>query len=330
MTHENSESSSEADPLELDELADANSSWNINARVLSEGLLDKSSERTCSEEPLAEAVINTELILDQLIKLGFAVRQSGTTARLQKADRSFTPNSQDDFRDYLAHVLLAQVTNQKQLEDSEEGEARDMWTRRRDHYKNLDLLSSVQLKLIEANVRRRHRFNYAKRHAGRLAEQGRVLHDGPDLRRTIPPSNESRDNPTPSAIQKHKEIQSFPEHAASTRNTITTATQVEEQFVPKLSATAPSQRDDTVVSITIQKLHYPRPPLRTKDQKAFTCPCCFQTLSEEQAQTNLWRWVSRHCIFTMTPLILPENILLAIFVRTRALYQIARFRICSS
>ncbi|KAF4954705.1 hypothetical protein FSARC_12035 [Fusarium sarcochroum] len=104
-------------------------------------------------DALDAAKHEVEQVIDHLTRLGFAIRKSGITSRSQKADRLFEFEDHHDLFRYLTVLILGR--------GSEEG---------REHY-NVDpkTLSPIQERLAVANLRRRHRFLYAQKHAQKLA-----------------------------------------------------------------------------------------------------------------------------------------------------------------
>ncbi|KAM0259123.1 hypothetical protein ACHAQJ_003494 [Trichoderma viride] len=112
-----------------------------------------------SEVTLKKVMRDIDDILDQLIMLGFAIRKSGTVTRLRKADSSFKSNENEDLRKHLEFILLnSAVRRQKNREDSVENTTK----------KRMQEVTPEQRHLILANLRRRHRFRYARRHQQKL------------------------------------------------------------------------------------------------------------------------------------------------------------------
>ncbi|KAF7552232.1 hypothetical protein G7Z17_g4455 [Cylindrodendrum hubeiense] len=127
---------------------------------------DEESNEEHSEGTLEKAMKNTEDILDQLMMLGFAIRKSGTAARLQKADSSFNPDENMYFRTYLEFILRNNVAKgRKNEEDNRHITAED---RMRETKNGVGEVTPEQRHLILAILRRRHRFEYARRHQQRL------------------------------------------------------------------------------------------------------------------------------------------------------------------
>ncbi|KAJ5927878.1 hypothetical protein N7466_006834 [Penicillium verhagenii] len=100
---------------------------------------------------------DVETNLNQLARLTAAIRKAGNRSRLQKADSTFDPNSANirSLRQHLELLLLAHP---------------DEFGSSNSSAQELDpaLLTTIQLRLIDANLRRRNRFLYAQKHAQKL------------------------------------------------------------------------------------------------------------------------------------------------------------------
>lgn len=217
---------------------------------------------------------NVEDNLNQLSRLTVAIRKAGVRSRLQKADSSFDPdNAQiNSLRRHLELLLLIRPDEH----GSSESSRKELDTAR---------LTPTQLRLIDANLKRRNRFLYAQRHAQKLEakpikqDDTCMLSDAGNRRQrhlytgktaTLSPQEErilAEDNPP----------------AQST----TTATVVDEQIVIPPKTASPT----TVVSVTSSQISYPKPPPIHDDQRVFTCPCCCQSLPTTVARGNHWKYV---------------------------------------
>ncbi|KAG5659084.1 hypothetical protein KAF25_000286 [Fusarium avenaceum] len=127
------------------------SPWSDSSTTDSESRHDTDQE-TPELSNLEAAKAEVEQIIDHLIRLGVAIRKSGTSSRSQKADRYFKDSDHQDFLRYLTVIVLGRGT-----EDGREQFEIDPKS-----------LSPVQERLVMANLRRRNRFLYAQRHARKL------------------------------------------------------------------------------------------------------------------------------------------------------------------
>lgn len=247
-----------------------------------------------SEVTLKEVMKDIDDILDQLIMLGFAIRKSGTVARLRKADSSFKPSENEDLRKHLEFILLNSVARrQKNKEDDMESTAKE----------RIQEVTPEQRRLILANLRRRHRFRYARRHQQKLdqltayppvAKTKPFVHTPeehqemtPGLNRS-PASNDGKSPPT----------EGFPSTTPSTAPP-------QDLQAPEMSATTPSVAEGDIlqiamptaaaasrVSVSVATMNYPSPPPISQKVRGFKCPCCYQTLPEMYKNWSRWRYVS--------------------------------------
>ncbi|KAF5662959.1 transcription factor C2H2 [Fusarium heterosporum] len=127
------------------------SPWSDSSTTDSESH-DDTDQETPELGNLGAAKSEVEQIIDHLIRLGVAIRKSGTSSRSQKADRFFKESDHQDFLRYLTVIVLGRGT--------EEG---------REQFEiDPKSLNPVQERLVMANLRRRNRFLYAQRHAKKL------------------------------------------------------------------------------------------------------------------------------------------------------------------
>lgn len=247
-----------------------------------------------SEVTLKKAMKDVDDILDQLIMLGFAIRKSGTVARLRKADSSFKPNENEDLQKHLEFILLNSAAGrQKYSEENVENTTE----------KKIREVTPEQEHLILANLRRRHRFRYARRHQQKLDQltintlvatskplvhiTGEHQDITPGLNRS-PASDDGKSLPT-------EDYQSItPSNAPP--NTLQG---------PEMSATTPSVPEGDIlqiaipmaaaasrVSVSVATMHYPSPPPISQQMRGFKCPCCYQTLPEMFQNWSRWRYVT--------------------------------------
>lgn len=256
---------------------------------------------------------STEAILDQLVRLAVAVRRTGTSSRLQKADRSFDPKNHEDLQNHLVLMLLAKPSDI----ENKRHEISDISANDKSVNLGVDIaqLSTAQQHLIDANLRRRNRFIYAQRHARKLAsfrlsstqepvqkfELANQPNRGPNIvlaeSRARPPSPETKPVSAASALSTTR--------SDATRITNTTASAISMPFTFNISApsTVMSQ-----VSSTGSKTSYPNPP-HSKGLNSFKCPCCCLTLPVTFSEHDRWRLVDSLLIDFITPTALIDLIL---------------------
>lgn len=102
---------------------------------------------------------NIDAAIENLASIAVAIRQTGRKSRLLKADKGFNPANLGDLRTHLECIALIRPT--LSAESCQEHHENDpLWWQ--DEIKGN--LTSLQRRLIEANLRRRNRFLYAQRH----------------------------------------------------------------------------------------------------------------------------------------------------------------------
>jgi hypothetical protein len=276
---------------------------------------ESSSDSTDSENarsqkaPLEQAMMDTESILDHLICLGMAIRTSGTVSRLRKADVNFTirdyqhledehyeHSHQVDIKDLRAlktHLMTILFAHPSQVVKDEPQDGKKPL----DFTSALEKLEEVHRRTIEqlifANLRRRNRFAYAKRHAEKLAAREEASY--PEEMKFA--TEESVLNPTRNAEQvtSLEEVPNpIPENKPAlilpSMGLVSETSPSEGIVDPRaLKQTAPSQKSMSRMSVSFEKLGWPHPPPVNEKRGSFRCPCCYQTLSKRESEQRLWR-----------------------------------------
>lgn len=208
--------------------------------------------------------------LNQLTRLTVAIRKAGTRSRLQKADSSFDPDS-PHIRSLRRHLEVLLLVWPDQHANSDYGE----------HQLDPTRLSPIQLRLIEANLKRRNRFLYAQRHAQKLESNlGQSKKTPRGIEALGKQSQRSDVNPLSQGgvalVRDGIEAQS-----TTTATHVDDAIEIPPEQIPR-SAT-------TVVSVTSSRITYPKPPRFHNHQMLFTCPCCCQSLPVAIGRGNQWK-----------------------------------------
>lgn len=233
---------------------------------------------------LSEVMKHTEDILDQLIRLGLAIRKSGSGSRLRKADDSFKMGDYQDLQRYLGLILLAQADKQQDNQDKTVKE------RTIDLDKRYDDLSREQKHIIAANLRRRHRFVYARRHQKKLEQP---LDIGiKKATKMVPqpiqtPSSAAPNQGVQPLVKTTTENYEVNRETREVPMTLTTASAVEGDI---LKAVAAPSHAASRVSLTTTKMSYPLPPPIREGMRSFKCPCCYQTLPVMFRERSRWRY----------------------------------------
>ncbi|KAI1125775.1 hypothetical protein F5Y10DRAFT_294354 [Nemania abortiva] len=199
------------------------------------------------------------------------------------------------FREHLQVVLIRDARIRRKREKGD----KDVTSNDRMQAKNDPSdLSPKQNHLILANLRRRHRFVYAKRHQQKLdrvvstQKQPRFVSKAP-----VPKYHED-------AAPEDSRLQAVRDRSVSAKPPSIKVTPLLESSVPTyLSETDPSAAGREIlkkisltsqvtashVSISVARLHYPSPPPRIEGVKSFKCPCCLQTLPEMFRDELRWK-----------------------------------------
>ena len=245
---------------------------------------------------------NIVKVIDQLNRLSVAIRRSGNRMRYEKADRCLQMDKYADFHDSLNFLFALKV-----LKSSEEGRTilrskpptnfdeptdsfsmQGMLTLRRRLVH--PVLLSIQERLIDLNIKRRHRIIYAKDHSSRIATERKT-------QSTVPAELGQRmqfARKESSQVRQAEAQDSFigaiverPQDQCKETLAATSATGVGSQLagIPQpQSSLAPTQ-----VTATGSMVEFPRPPNIRQDASIFQCPFCCITLDEKYSKKARWR-----------------------------------------
>ncbi|KAK0365233.1 hypothetical protein LTR91_012604 [Friedmanniomyces endolithicus] len=229
---------------------------------------------------LAEPCKDAENLLDRLVDIGTLIRRSGLSERLLRADQSFNAKSYIDLRQHLETTLyLRQLLTTRSLEASR------LWhssAESASHLAEYAYLRESQIHLVQANLRRRHRFAFARRRASTLGREVVTTASQPlDAVETMPQevtSSTGDDGQHPIPAREPLPIASQ-----------VSASAVDQSFdVKALEVRSGSSAVSSAQSTTANERTYPKPP-RLSKQQAFKCPCCCQPLPK-RIGANRGRW----------------------------------------
>ncbi|KAG0648343.1 hypothetical protein D0Z07_5176 [Hyphodiscus hymeniophilus] len=114
----------------------------------------------CTSNDLSESMNGVETIINQLVRISVAIHRSGNAARLDRADQTYKADRHSELRD---HLLLLIYANTLSLQEKKAGNI------------NFDVSSQnfteIQLRLIDGNLRRRHRYLYAQKRLKKYGEE---------------------------------------------------------------------------------------------------------------------------------------------------------------
>lgn len=117
-------------------------------------------------ESLAEAKMDVDTAIDNLALIAVAIRRAGKKSRLLRADRRFDPTTLAELEMHLICMALLRRTSHNGDYPQHHKNDPAWWQSEIE-----GVLTPLQERLIEANLRRRNRFIYAQSHSKKLAIQ---------------------------------------------------------------------------------------------------------------------------------------------------------------
>lgn len=261
------------------------SPWSSDQNSSRSSLLEQARDAiTPLDKALTEGCKDIESLLDRLLDLGALIRRSGQASRLFKADMTFKEEAYGHLQWHLDFMLRFANLRCATAEESERWIGSEFTTTTMQKWSN-SLLRPDQVSLITANLKRIHRFAYARKRATTLA----TPKETPlvDLVFSTPV-------PTPPSQLKPREEVLVGESTAIP--TQVSASIVEEQALQIQSEGSEaeivysdrSSAASTDVVLMSDKLRYPNAP-RISSKRAFNCPCCSQVLPKRTG-TNHKAW----------------------------------------
>ncbi|KAL4778459.1 hypothetical protein BJX76DRAFT_362718 [Aspergillus varians] len=226
--------------------------------------------------------------LNQLVRLTVAIRKAGTQSRLQKADSSFNPSRPQilALRLHLMAIIL--------VHPGEDGSSNSSIRMLEEAHLDEVGLNPIQLRLIDANLRRRSRFLYAQKHARKLGVGSHPGHSAPPIRMSAQANQIPRSHATLTIRAPKTPTPEFGHDGPAQSTTTATAVDSPLEFNQKQEAKPPT----TVISITSSQIRYPRPPSISDAQRVFTCPCCCQSIPATMGRGNQWK---KHLMADLLP-----------------------------
>ncbi|KAK7931672.1 hypothetical protein PG985_002384 [Apiospora marii] len=249
---------------------------------------------------------NVDSSIKNLAMIGMAIRSTGKASRRRRADESFNPIDYQELRQHLEFIILLRPSEyQPRTEDldasnsvslephPEKGVASILDTFATSSITGLasSKLNEIQVRLIEANLRRRHRFLLAQRRSQHAKERQttEANKDSGDreqlasIRVEIDESHMRTEAPTPMSRPKQKRRAPM-DTGLSIPSTATSSIRFppSEKHIPK---TAISQ---------ITSIHaageFPKPPRVVPGRLVTKCPCCCQSLPiDVTTNPSAWR-----------------------------------------
>ncbi|KAK2786998.1 hypothetical protein FQN52_007440 [Onygenales sp. PD_12] len=248
--------------------------------------------------PLSKATDDVEAIINQLERISTAIRRAGIPARLEGADHAFDPARHRELRDFLALLIYSNTLTEddKRLGRLKAGPPPSSMT-------------VVQSRLIEANLRRRHRFLYAEkrwrkqtnerapRHSTSIDQEGSESHVVLNVSRSSAVNREQVD--TSKKPPEHREQRKPPcPKTPGAAPTLTGTSPIAAQ--DEIAISQVTQAPTAVASATSAKVVYPKAPEALLGQITFRCPCCQLTLPISVSKGVWWKKHLREDILPYT------------------------------
>ena len=253
-----------------------------------EGFLQECLTAASDGSDIQDTFINIDSTVDSLALVGVQIRRSGRKSRLRKADGSFDEN-RDRYRKLRAHlacILTAKPTKEGRP-DNEGKEINSV-----DYFADMEL-PSIQERLAEANLRRRHRFVEAQNHSHGMKDpstkasytvipQQFITMAATDTKRRISPMQDIK----VATALRQKQVR--PPDAGQNAPTIPTTSA--SGIDSKWGGLQKNRRAGSRISAITAAEVYPRPhPPSSEDQKLVKCPCCCQAIPASELEDSQWR-----------------------------------------
>lgn len=230
-----------------------------------------------------EQMFNIKLILGQLVRISTAIRRSGAKFRYRKADESLKEDDFMDFKTHLTAVILMGAIKTGSEQRHNINELHRLVTDSRQ-------LTSVQKRLIHANVLRRNRIMFATR----SVHSKKATKSKPSTTPTRPIAEPSSITlPAPESHRKADKLVTLTPSVSSAiaPSVAHTATEIGSNIDLGRSAGAQKSSPSVVTRVTRTGavLDYPSCP-RLNSEDLLQCPYCADILPADYSKNpNRWR-----------------------------------------
>ncbi|MCJ1470422.1 hypothetical protein MMC07_009067 [Pseudocyphellaria aurata] len=256
-----------------------------------EGLLQECLTAASDGSDVRDAIINIDSTVDSLAFIGVQIRRSGRESRLRKADDSFDEN-RDRYRKLRAHlacVLTAKPTEEGRSED--EGKEINSI----DYFADMKL-PPIQERLVEANLRRRHRFVEAQKYSQRLKDPStKATHTvipqqfptmaATDTKRGVSPMLDTKI----ATALRPKEVR-LPDTGPNVPTIpATSASGVDSEWQGLLNDHRVRSKITRITAITAAEVYLRAHPSSSENPKLVNCPCCCQAIQASELEDSKWR-----------------------------------------
>ncbi|KAK5989429.1 Transcriptional repressor rco-1 [Cladobotryum mycophilum] len=278
--------------------------------------LDEYSDGLIDGGSTDEGFTHIDSCIKNLAMIGVAIRRTGKASRSRRADQSFNPDKHQSFRRHLECIVLLRPkddrasneqpsVDQPRLELLDISRVNELVASRMDELGS-SKLNELQKRLVEANLRRRHRFLLAQKRS-QHAREVKATEKRLDIIKE--PTSESRleeinssnqtdlvilpPGPSKSQIKEHA-----PPPTLAGFSTASTAEGTLRYNLTRRYQSAPTVARSQI-SLIAAETEFPKPPLPFSDRLIYKCPCCCQSLpSEEFTDSKRWR---QHLIDDLCP-----------------------------
>jgi hypothetical protein len=228
---------------------------------------------------LRDILTRIDSIVDSLAFIGVQIRRSGRKSRLQKADRSFDRN-RAKYRNLRAHLSCVMVSRPTQ----EGRPGKDCHSN--DYFADLSL-PPIQERLIEANLRRRHRFIEAQRHSQGLKESFTL--EGPSVVPNQYDTESASETKHRSIPAEHRKKPMVSQQKRTLTLPATSASGVDSRWGGLHSQRRPGSTITRITTITAAAIYPKAHAPSNMDQKIVQCPCCCQSIPTVELEDSLWK-----------------------------------------
>ncbi|KAH8811301.1 hypothetical protein F5884DRAFT_270157 [Xylogone sp. PMI_703] len=262
-----------------------------------EGCLKACASAANNEHSIQEHLGRIDSMVQNLVLVGVAIRRSGKKSRLQKADASFDRDKYLDLRAHLASLIVSKPTEGPRVIDENTGSS--------EYFAKLEL-DPIQDRLVEANLRRRHRLMEAQRHSYLL--KGPISFPHPQT--PIPEAHtvaSGSTQPTPEDLESQvnkmtlKEKEPKPGVIRAASNTLTTPGTIAsapETGFKGLQQKGPAGSTVTRITAITAGAQYPKVKAANTNQLSFKCPCCCQAIPAREGEDSQFR---KHLAYDICP-----------------------------
>ncbi|KIW24024.1 uncharacterized protein PV07_09763 [Cladophialophora immunda] len=256
-----------------------------------EGFLKECFAAANDKSDICDIIANIDSTVDSLAFIGVQIRRSGRKSRLRRADDSFDQN-RDEYRKLRAHLACI-VASKPTKEGRPKDEGKEIHSI--DYFANLKL-PQIQERLVEANLRRRHRFIEAQRHSHGLkdpstkpshtiSQQQFIAMAAIHTNQEVSPMQGKREATTMRQKQAHPtgprtDVPTMP---------ATSASGIDSTWGGLRNKRQPGSTVTRITAITAAA-RYPRAQtLSNPDQQLVKCPCCCQAIPATELEDSQWR-----------------------------------------